>query len=237
MGARFAGMRPDLGPLGHPSRRHPGLNAAELLSKAATEGWDVLYVAGANLAAKSSKKLWKDVRSRLGFLVVQDLFLTRTAQEADVVLPTLSYVEKNGSFINIAGGTQFLLPGKEIPDSLYSDGEIFERIAQKLGFTLAIDPNFTETLKGGRQKRVFSDKAIGSVQSNDKEYDGKLHATFAYTLFDRGVRMNHNPHLSRFVKEPRIRLNTLDAFRLNSQMAIAFPSTSRTTPFRSCKTR
>ena len=41
------------------------------------------------------------VRKGLGnleFLVVQDIFLTETAQLADVVLPATSYAEKEGTF-------------------------------------------------------------------------------------------------------------------------------------------
>jgi len=37
---------------------------------------------------------------KLEFLVVQDIFLTETAQHADVVLPGVSFAEKNGSFTN-----------------------------------------------------------------------------------------------------------------------------------------
>ena len=36
----------------------------------------------------------------LEFLVVQDIFLTKTAQMADVVLPAATYFESNGTFTN-----------------------------------------------------------------------------------------------------------------------------------------
>ncbi|MCV5657346.1 molybdopterin-dependent oxidoreductase, partial [Escherichia coli] len=36
----------------------------------------------------------------LDFLVVQDIFLTETAQYADVVLPSCSFAEKSGHFTN-----------------------------------------------------------------------------------------------------------------------------------------
>lgn len=85
-------------------------------------------------------------------LVVQDLFLTETASQAHVVLPVLSYVEKGGTFLNIEGRVMTLLPGKEIPESIYADGEIFQKIAQKIKFKL--------------QDTVFNDSKTGENQTS-----------------------------------------------------------------------
>lgn len=40
----------------------------------------------------------KTLFRRSAFLVVQDIFLTETAEMADVVLPGSSFAEKNGTF-------------------------------------------------------------------------------------------------------------------------------------------
>ena len=137
-------MRPDAGPLNQPLRQ-PGLNAHEVL-ESARSGWDFLYVAGANPAMKYPGLLWSTARAKLGLLIVQDLFLTETAQQADVVLPTLAFVEKRGTFINIEGRLQPLLPGKEAPENILSDGEIFARIGTLLKISTSIDPYFAQFL-------------------------------------------------------------------------------------------
>ena len=93
-------MRPDRGPF-HAKIEKKGLNVEEILMTAATQGWDFLYVAGANPAMKYPSNLWDAVNPK--FLVVQDLFFTETAEKADVVLPALCFAEKTGSFLNIAG--------------------------------------------------------------------------------------------------------------------------------------
>lgn len=213
MGARLAGMRPDLGPLGKRLDK-PGLNAAQILMRSAAEGWDLLYVAGTNPATQFPKKLWNEARAKLGFLIVQDLFLTETAAQADVVLPTLSAVEKGGTFINIEGRAQPLLPGKEVPEVLLSDGEIFDKIAQKLNLNLTIDPAFADAIKLGRHKiehKIQESKT--AVKLNATE--GQLLATFAPALFDQGVRMNHDVHVKELVRGPYVRINPLDAFKRN----------------------
>jgi NADH-quinone oxidoreductase subunit G len=214
MGARFAGMRPDLGPIDKHMER-PGLNAIQIIETAAIHGWDFLYVAGSNPAMKFPKKLWKDARAKLKFLVVQDLFLTETARQADLVLPALSFVEKGGTFLNIEGRVQSLLPGKEISEAIRSDGEIFQQIADKLGFKLDIETDFAKTLKVGSIVVKRSSRQITIKPTIQNHPENVLLATFAHVLFDQGVRMKHDPHVSQLTKEPRVRLNPLDAFKLN----------------------
>ena len=214
LGARFAGMRPDLGPL---SKKidHPGLSAHKVLENTSTSGWDFLYVAGANPAAKYASELWKNARNKLKFLVVQDLFLNETAEDADVVLPTLCYVEKEGSFITIAGCIQKLNPGKEIPDGLYSDGEIFTLLAHKLNISLWLDPEFTEQLRASHITLSRPQHINVSTTSQSKENSGSLYASFATALFDRGVRMQHNAHVSQLAKGPSARIHPSEAEKRN----------------------
>lgn len=211
-GARLAGMRPDTGPFGA-SVGKPGLNAAEIIETAAQSGWDYIHVAGADPAAKCPQELWNRARKNLGFLVVQDLFLTETARHADVVLPALSYTEKNGTFLNIEGRIQALQPGKDIPEGVFSDGEIFERIAQKMGFSLGFEPSFTASLKVGHRQQPYQQKEL-NVQKTPSPSAMKFpgfRASFAHRLFDEGVRMQHDPHTSKLAAKPVVRLHSADA--------------------------
>lgn len=201
MGARFAGMHPE-----HNGQK--GLNTLQMLETAAQSGWDFLYVVGANPALKYPDQLWHAAREKLGFLVVQDLFLTETAQQADVVLPTLSFVEKGGSFINIEGRVQKLLPGKEIPSDIYSDSDIFIKLAQKLNIELTLDNKILEKVSFDRPAISTSETSLNQVP---------LSATFAPALFDHGVRMLHDPHVIQLAKEPCARIHPNEASKLNIQ--------------------
>lgn len=218
-GARFAGLRPDLLPQGkqHPL---PGFNAVEVLEHAANSGWDLLYVAGANPAEKYPSALWSTARSKIKCLIVQDLFVTPTAKLADIVLPTLSFVEKTGTFINIEGRKQKLCPGKVIPVNVLSDGQIFINIAEKLGYTLDIDDDFKKALEIEKRlaiKREIINECVNKPTDQDKKSNDLFACSFAPTLFDQGQRMQRNSHLIQFTENPRVCLHPKDGFKLQLQ--------------------
>lgn len=211
LGARLAGMRPDMGPLSTPLTQ-PGLNSLQVMEESARHGWEFLYVAGANPATQLPSKLWQDARKKLKFLVVQDLFLTETAQQADLVLPALSFVEKAGTFVNIERRVRKLSPGKESPAGPCSDEEIFKRLAKKLHFDLSIDANFLEKFAHEFAPKPES-KLAEMRQGEQKSSQSGLTAVFAPALFDRGVRMQHNPHLIQLAKEPCARVHPEEGAR------------------------
>ncbi len=199
MGARLAGMYP----------QKQGLNAEQIIQTAATGGWGILYVVGCDAASKVPSKLWAQARKNTECLIVQDLFLTKTAKEADVVLPTVSFIEKGGSFLNIEGRVQKLKPGKSIPKGVYSDSYIFVRIAQRLGYTLMIDEPFLDSLKPNH--RIISpNPKVVDTRPKSAVHEG-LRASFAPALFDRGVRMRHNEQLVQLARPVSCRLHPDEA--------------------------
>jgi predicted molibdopterin-dependent oxidoreductase YjgC len=84
---------------------HPGLVARDMLSAARQGALKVLYVVGANPFKSFGGP---QDRGRLDFLVVHEMFLTETAQLADVVLPAACAYEKDGTFTNTSGEIQLL---------------------------------------------------------------------------------------------------------------------------------
>jgi NADH-quinone oxidoreductase subunit G len=76
---------------------------------------------------------------RAGFMVVQDLFLTETAQMADVVLPAACAYEKNGTVTNVTGEVQRL---KRAVNTMGAkpDLEIMGFLAREMGAAAALGP-------------------------------------------------------------------------------------------------
>jgi NADH-quinone oxidoreductase subunit G len=92
---------------------------------------DVLWVVGANPFKK------RDGKGR--FLVVQDMFLTETAQHADVVLPAASAYEKDGTVTNVTGEVQRLRRAVNVMGAK-TDLEIMGFIAREMGVAAALGP-------------------------------------------------------------------------------------------------
>ena len=71
---------------------------------------------------------------RLDFLAVMDTFLTPTAQIADVVLPRVTFAEKDGTFTNLERRIQRVRPAVSVKNNdAKSEGWVFEQLSQRLG--------------------------------------------------------------------------------------------------------
>ncbi|HEX7745953.1 MAG TPA: molybdopterin dinucleotide binding domain-containing protein, partial [Micromonosporaceae bacterium] len=69
-------------------------------------------------------------------VVCHDLFLSRTAQHADVVFPAVSFLEKDGTFVNFDRRVQRVRPALTPPGEATSDFEILHRVARAMGADL-----------------------------------------------------------------------------------------------------
>jgi NADH-quinone oxidoreductase subunit G len=108
----------------------PGMNARGMLAAAAKGQLHALYVVGAN-PVKTFGVSATDRLGKLGLLVVQDLFLTETAQLADIVLPAASAYEKNGTVTNTAGDVQLVRKGGDVMGTR-SDFDILRILSYQL---------------------------------------------------------------------------------------------------------
>ena len=70
----------------------------------------------------------------LDFLVVQELFLTETARFADVVLPGMSYAEKDGTFTNSERRIQRVRKAVELEGQMRLDTDIFTDVMNRMGY-------------------------------------------------------------------------------------------------------
>jgi predicted molibdopterin-dependent oxidoreductase YjgC len=92
-------------------------------------GVNVLWIVGANPLDRCR------FEKRGTFLVVQDLFLTRTATEADIVLPAACAYEKSDTITNVCGEVQRLRRVLRRPGTR-TDAEIVGLIARAMGVPL-----------------------------------------------------------------------------------------------------
>ncbi len=128
-GAIDMGLVPELLP-GYHASGQPGLTVGEMM---AAKDLDAVWVVGANPLKD------QPLGSVNSFVVVQDMFMTETAQRADVLLPAASAYEKNGTVTNVCGEVQRL---KRAISTIGAkpDLEIIGLIAKEMGLAAEMGP-------------------------------------------------------------------------------------------------
>jgi formate dehydrogenase major subunit len=114
-----------------------GLTVTEIVASALHGGVRGMYMMGENpfLSDPNINKVRKALAA-LEFLVVQDIFLTETAEFADVVLPATSYMEKEGTYTNTDRRVQIGRKVLEPPGQAREDWRIVCDIARRIGLPM-----------------------------------------------------------------------------------------------------
>jgi formate dehydrogenase major subunit len=114
-----------------------GLTVTEIIGSALHGGVRGMYMMGENpfLSDPNINKVRKALAA-LEFLVVQDIFLTETAEFADVVLPATSYLEKEGTYTNTDRRVQIGRKVLEAPGQAREDWRIVCDIANRVGLPM-----------------------------------------------------------------------------------------------------
>ena len=107
-----------------------GLSLPEMVDAAKNGKLKALYVVGSNPVGRLSIDPFLFSKS---FVVVQDLFLTETANIAEVVLPAANAYEKTGTYTNTCGDLQLIKKAGEVANTK-PDFEMIVRIADAMGY-------------------------------------------------------------------------------------------------------
>ncbi|MEM9852222.1 MAG: formate dehydrogenase subunit alpha, partial [Pseudomonadota bacterium] len=93
-----------------------------------------MYILGENPAMSDPDvEHARDALAKLDCLVVQDIFLTETANFADVILPASAFAEKTGTVTNTNRQVQMGRPAVAPPGEAREDWSITVELAQRLG--------------------------------------------------------------------------------------------------------
>ena len=115
----------------------PGLTATEMIPAALEGKIKAMYIMGENpVITDPHSHHTIDALKKLDFLVVQDIFMTETAELADVVLPSTCFAEKNGTFSNTERKVQRVRKAVEPPGDARPDLSVIMDISARLGYTM-----------------------------------------------------------------------------------------------------
>jgi formate dehydrogenase alpha subunit len=126
----------------------PGRGALAILEAIEEGEIKGLYLAGENLLATyPDPSRTRKALASLDFLLAQDCFLTETASLAHVVLPAVTFAEKEGTFTNVDRRVQRVRPALPGAGEAKSDLWIFQSLSRELGVKL-----------GGTSARAVNDE-------------------------------------------------------------------------------
>jgi len=114
-----------------------GLTATEMIGAAIEGNLKALYIMGENpVMSDPDINHTIEALKKLDFLVVQDIFMTETAEFADVVLPAACFAEKDGTFTNTARRVQRVRKAVEPPGLAKEDSRIIMELANRAGYNM-----------------------------------------------------------------------------------------------------
>ena len=114
---------------------NPGLHATDVFPAAIKGDIKGLYTYGEDpvVTDPDTTHIIKALES-LDFFVIQELFMTETAQYADVILPGVSYAEKEGTFTNTERRVQRVRKAVTIPGNARLDTDIIIDLMNRMGY-------------------------------------------------------------------------------------------------------
>jgi formate dehydrogenase major subunit len=111
-----------------------GLTVVEIMNAIHAGEIRAMYILGENPAMSDPDQAHaRAALARLEHLVVQDIFLTETAWQADVVLPASAHPEKTGTFTNTNRQVQLGREVVPVPGDARQDWWITQEIARRIG--------------------------------------------------------------------------------------------------------
>lgn len=113
----------------------PGITVPEMMNGAHEGTVKAIYIMGENpMVSDPDTNHVRSSLENIDFLVVQDIFMTETAELADVVFPAASFAEKEGTFTNTERRVQRVRKAISCVGESKSDWEIISEIMKRMGY-------------------------------------------------------------------------------------------------------
>ncbi|WP_170362430.1 formate dehydrogenase subunit alpha [Ruegeria arenilitoris] len=111
-----------------------GLTVTEIIDQAYAGNIKGMYIQGENPAMSDPDVGHaREALAKLDLMIVQDIFLTETANYADIILPASALYEKNGTVSNTNRQVQRVRPAVTPPGEAREDWKITVELAQRIG--------------------------------------------------------------------------------------------------------
>ncbi len=201
-GADALGMRP----------RDGGLDTRGILEAARDGKLDVLAILGANPVLRYPDRALVEAALRaVPFVVVTELFLTETAELANLVLPVCSAFEKSGTTTDLAGDVLPVVASVRPPEGVLADGDLLVELAERLRVTLTA-PDVLEATVRERVRTPPGDPGTPVfVRSTATAPNGALRVIADAAIFTGGGTLAYDAAIAALRAQPRASVNAATA--------------------------
>jgi len=118
-------------------KRTPGLRIPAMFDAALNGELKALYVFGEDIAQTDpNTDHVVAAMDACEIVISQEIFMSRTAERADVVLPGASFLEKDGTFVNFDRRFQRVRPALDPPGEARTDFDVIHAVAAAMGSDL-----------------------------------------------------------------------------------------------------
>lgn len=157
----------------------PGLTVTEMVDGALSGGIKGMFVMGENpLMSEPNLAHARHALEELDFIVCQDIFINETGEMADVILPAVTFAEKDGTFTNsdrrVQRVRQAIQPvGNSRPDwQIIAD--LAGRLEERLGFETTAGWDYTHPSEIWEEMRRVT-PAFWGIDYDRLEREGGVH--------------------------------------------------------------
>jgi predicted molibdopterin-dependent oxidoreductase YjgC len=208
-----------------------GLSLLEIIEEAGNKNIKALYVMGENPVFNLPDGTYvKEALSDLDFLVVQDLFLTETAEIADVVFPALGWTEKTGTYTNLERRIQLQKKAVESSSGM-DDWKILSELSGKMGYDMNYSQSEDVMREMARVSPLYRELTYGEIDGGNclwpyhgeplrgeinevpemadvtKDFNGDFYLALEKPLFHSGTLSRRSPALMKIYPEPTLKIS------------------------------
>ncbi|GBD95627.1 MAG TPA: NADH dehydrogenase (quinone) subunit G [Nitrospirae bacterium] len=218
-----------------------GVTLLEIIEGARNNDIKALYIMGENPVFNlPDGPFIKDALGSLDFLVVQDIFLTETAEIADVVLPALGWSEKSGTYTNLERRIQLQKKAVNASSGM-EDWKIISEVSGKMGYKMAYsevedimdeiaevsplyrDLSYREIAKGNCLWPYHGEPLRGEIHElpamaeSAGNYGSDFYLALEKPLFHSGTLSRRSQALMKICPEPTLKISGAAAEKLGMQ--------------------
>ena len=194
--------------------RNGGLDAAGMFDAARGGKLKTLAILGANpiLRHPAGASAIRAALAKVPFVVASDLFMTETAELANLVLPARGAFEKDGHVTDMTGTILPLRAGHVAPEGTLADGDMLVALAAALAIDVPAPGDIEAQANGAISPDAgFADVSLCGAAPSPRASEGTLAVAIAAHPFAGGGTVHHDDRLGELRPVPSATLSPATA--------------------------